>query len=245
MRVLLGGMLLVIGCSSSSSTSSPSSTSGPEEFSQKYAATFCGGLAPCCAAAGAQHDVDACKEIKALSVSAPSAKHFDAAAAEACLNAVAAQAATCNEASNVPDCKRVFFGDVAPGQKCSRFSDCERPANGYATCYGDDDICEAHVPAAIGEPCGLDAPAFTFRECEFDAALYCSKVTGTCQARKAAGESCDVAVEECVLGFFCGGTCQPQLATGAACDIVGEQCAGGFCNNNTKQCSVPNACVGP
>lgn len=220
------------------------------EFSELYADARCSDAVACCAAGNWAHDVDGCRVVKASTfrlVNGHNPIHFDAVAAEQCLTELRARAQSCGSRLPVA-CRRVFYGDTAPGAPCSDEGDCALPDEGYATCLGKPGsrACFVHVRGGVGDACGSSESNVEV-DCDLDPALYCDSSSYTCQPRRALGAACAPAHEACVDGAYCAasGTCVPALAAGEPCDGAG--CLHGFCNANTNVCTNhgPDTCYVP
>jgi hypothetical protein len=248
-RLLTLGLLAVLvapGCSGSDDDASPRS-----RYVARYAEVYCQGVAPCCAANGSAHEVGACREFFQFfgQMEAKGATHFDPEAAEQCLITLELSLQSCGSGDDPGVCRRVLYGDRAPGAACQSDAECARPAEGFAICnYSsvDDAICVVTVAPAAGMPCTSQSPSERY-SCSDDPALYCDYASDTCRLRVAIGGVC-AAGEECVQDASCdsaSGTCIAKAAIGGACASHGDCVQEAYCDNQlcSQKKAVGEACT--
>jgi hypothetical protein len=238
-------MLATPGCGDDDETAG-------ERYANRYAEIYCKGAAPCCAAAGSNHDVDSCRDFFGmfLRYAARSAKHFDQAAADQCLVELEQALGSCQ--GDEPDvCDRVFGGDRGLGQACQSNVECALHADGEVSCLYSADgqsggTCKLYLAPAEGQPCSSSSATEEYR-CSSDPEFRCDYATDTCKLRTPIGQACSSS-SECVTDATCdytSGTCLARTAIGESCTadydcVEAAYCSGQIC---TKRKSAGEACT--
>jgi hypothetical protein len=239
----LGGVIAACAllCSSLSGCGDDDESGGAGAgFMNEYANVYCSGVAPCCAAAGSEHDVSACKQFFEFygSVAARSAKHFDAAAADQCLVDLQAALASC-DSKEPASCSRALSGDAAPGAACDDDIDCALPPAGTARCDLDFETdtgkCQVLLPPEEGKPCGLGSTESEVYDCTDHPLFYCGS-DSLCVARVAIGSPC-TSSNDCTADGFCDTTSNVCVAKIA----IGQSCASAECVDEAY-CDAADSC---
>lgn len=237
------------GCATSAANGGPPDTA---HFAGSIAASFCGSLQSCCAAAKIKYDpgsctaqmqatfqttVDAVKDGKVV---------YDPNAVGACEAALANREALCSNDGGAPPgvdagfidsitaaCWPVFKGTVAPGGECQRAQDCKTPGpTVLATCRND--VRPGADPTK--KVCFLTtAHVLPGNECRSQPAQggfetsSCEATMGTCDTSNAPPSDPSL------------GTCKAYAAIGDACGgVPAVYCAPttSTCDFNTKTCAA-------
>jgi hypothetical protein len=219
------------------------------DFSQRFAASYCSSIQGCCQRFGENFDLASCQDavrgyLTALlnaELANPNVV-FDEQVAGQCIDAYAAALRACTE-QNVATgeaCEGLFRGTVELGGACGESSECIQSPEQPATC--DTGVCVADElyfspydlePAALGEPCSATC------EGDIDGSSSCSGTstanpsagpcwvndglicgsTGVCMPAPQVGEPCPQYF--CTAGAYCAsGTCQPASSDGPCTDSV-------------------------
>ncbi len=226
--------------------------------SEKFADSYCGEIAKCCAKAGISGNAAFCRM-------ALSGGGYDAKAGDACLAEMKAQVAAgtfCDNLSAPSACNSVLSpasGNKKPGETCEVDSDCAASSDGTVACAGARVNgnwiykCQVQKPGKAGDtPCvgtqdgavlsyytdpnATDVTSSGF-VCSIADGVRCQ--AGTCVALVNLGGSCSSS-SDCVRVAFCdtNATCAARAAAGAACDstacVVGYYCP----SSGMKQCTA-------
>jgi hypothetical protein len=191
---------------------------------------------------------------------------FEGDKAETCLDSVSSTAAECPTVmEEVDECDHVVSGLVGPDGECAYDEECSGQARCHAVgagaagrCYdkaGQDGLCESILDCQEGLFCYQGAttqyvcvaiPTVGPGETCNGATLacgpgyYCDNGFDTCEAQKAAGESCS-SPAECQEGLICDGNnrCAAGLGVGQACSYYETECAANlYCDTTTSMCAA-------
>ncbi len=245
---------------------------GPEEVCRRWVAASCENFAGCCTAGDdfnglqCQRDMWAtCLETLRADAVRRGEADFDRTAADDCLAPITA----CNLGAPVPEkqilaCRNASTGHVAPGEACSRASDCRRPEAGYAECYegvaeNGAGVCASVVVATDGK-CGFAADTHVRSVCP--AGQFCdvsalvppgSIISGAkpiyafsadCKPLPGAGQPCLTPIVKAVAELVCdrGLQCGDD-PTGATIDICKPRKARGEACDTSSECADGLACT--
>ncbi len=232
-----------------------------------FAHAVCDELASCCLKNALAFNLDNClvaaagnaqEQIinPALAVGAT----YQAAAANACLAAIAKAAQECDDASIASSggvataplsaCASAYAGTKAPGATCASSFECAPgPSGSTVSCsyyyptsddggfqpYGE--ACQVAVFGTVGAACASfdTAPIPTVADCAV-AGLACNSINSTCQPRQPIGNSCGQS-GDCVNGAYCATPlCAPAPSAGAPC-ASGACAVGLYCNFASNTCA--------
>jgi len=258
-KAALALMLVVAAATASCDGETEDDDDGPSgpvavnDFSQRFAASYCASIQGCCERFGERFELSSCQETlraylaAALGVQLANPKIiFDEQVAGQCIDAYAAVARACTERSNAADdaCDGLLRGTVPVGGECGESDECVQTAEQDASCTSG--ICVAEEPyesvfdgphAALGEACA--------GTCEGDPDTgggSCSGIvdgvpgTGVCWLND--GLICSTA-GSCVAAPQVGEPCQQyQCAVGAYC--VASTCEAA---SSDGPCTSDSACL--
>ena len=232
------------------------------DFAAAATDAFCSYAARC----GQMPDVATCKAAAGTDTGQLSADvtagrvKYDGKAAASCLEAF--RSASCNYSDPFNEgepqaCKDAFKGTVADNGVCYGGSECVSGGCGGGVCSASgccQGTCNPSAGSAAAIPIG-GACGGSGAVCVVGA--FCSYISmpPTCQAKAAAGQSCDVSSgeESCVAGAYCvangsnAGTCGKLPAEGQTCypatDGIACDSMLDYCDSVSLKC-VPKIAVG-
>lgn len=244
MRVLVAGLVLVIGCSKEESKPTPGASDNDGGTLVAEAQTFVEALCSVYAACCDDGTADAC----AASVAAQaSGAAFDAARAETCLASVREKSriTLCLEAPT-PTCAAVFKLNKAkaPGKSCTEARDCSNGDDGDGLCIvgtcrrastgKEGDRCIGTLVDGKIEPLAvIEVPAGAL--CHARDGLYCDEESKTCKPRGNIGAKCVGLDVSCVDEAWCPtttGECVRRTPFRGACEDAYECTLGSQCAND-------------
>lgn len=215
-------------------------------FAQKFAASFCDAIGPCCMRAGFAYTASSCTQAAQAYLEAAVADalsdpgvSFNESAAGDCIAAYGAAARACTdptvlEGENNP-CRNVFKGTVPVGGHCSKDGACVQSDGAYVECDAgvctsmpDDFLSVGDVHAKLGEACGAS--------CAHDGGSTSCSYVGTPASNKGCWE-------EDGLQCTTQGVCAPVPKLGEACPDY--NCAtDAHCDVGTNRC-IASTATGP
>jgi len=272
---LLVAALTSVGCGGTTdrtpdphgSAAGGTSTAAPQsvdEFTQRFASSYCQNIAGCCRGQGlATTDCESTlqQQLHAqLQISTTNPRiHFNAEAAGACIEAYAAALRTCTDATafrHVSDvCDALLQGTVPIGGQCGKGGECAKPATGVVSCTsGVCTLGEAYVSLTdaphrkLGETC-MGTCESSPREtscggnpntdpkagaCWIEDGVVCAN--GVCVAAPRAGEFC-ASLSYCEAAAHCvSGTCVADQSSGA-CTQDNQCLAPTTCDRTLNMCA--------
>ncbi len=243
--------ILLLGCSTASSSTAPPSDLTIDDFATQLAAAICDDAAACCKPiAGCTAAVE--KKIRDANTPVVT---YDGKLAATCVSTYRATAkctdrATASAAPRV--CQGVLDGKKNPGEGCTTPEECKRGSlgfdneRGFVGCgepkMGDPKVCIAFRPTGDADAaCNEDLPGTGFERVLCKSGLAC--IGGVCKKAPAVGEACP------------DGRCSAGVCDMSVCKKlpgIGEACAGACADNascTAMMCVkapdiIPFACIG-
>jgi len=192
---------------------------------EKFADSYCGEVAKCCAQAGKRSDGQLCHFLM-------SGGSYNSQAGDACLAEVRSQVSagtfcTGLVSSSQSACDSVFGrGSKKLGETCDFPSDCAPLSAGEVAC--NLGTCVALL--AVGGTCSSTSDCVRSAFCDYSKTV--------CTARVPAGGICTGSNDaECVDGYYCPNTpnlCTAKGTNGAPCTTP-NMCQSDYCSSNTCQ----------
>jgi hypothetical protein len=190
---------------------------------------------------------------------------YDPALGTECLALLNGMAASCSQSKAAADAlDRACFGyrgTLAPGALCASDNECATPPGSQARCLTPVSAtglptylpnCAVLDRGAEGDTCLAPMTVTTvtgLHFCDPADGLFCND-PGTCQRRRAEGETCIPSSSQypyvCADGLYCAGqSWAPRKPLGAPCDFNHAACLSGTCDQAAGVCvaaePVPSA----
>jgi len=230
---------------------------------EKFADSYCGEFAKCCAQAGLPSNGSVCRLLM-------SGGSYNSQAGNACLAEMKSQVAAgtfCTSQGSPSACDNVSgdgSGSKKPGETCNIDSNCAPSSDGKVACasvYVNTAFinkCQVQVAGKVGDACdgtrdgdsilpysSIDATDVAPRIvlCNTSDGIQCK--SGTCTALAAVGASCGYTLD-CLRSAFCNPStdkCVVRVAAGNACPSGDDdECMdGNYCASGTNQCAAKGA----
>ena len=228
---------------------------------EKFADSYCGEFAKCCAQAGLPSDGSVCRLLM-------SGGSYNSQAGNACLAEMKSQVAAgtfCTSQGSSSACDNVSgsgSGSKKPGETCNVDGDCASSSDGKVACasvYVNTTFinkCQVQVAGKVGDACAGTQDGDVFLSSSVDATDVAPRIvvcntsdgiqckSGTCAALAVTGASCGSTLD-CVRSAFCNpaGNCAVRVAAGSACASGDDdECTdGNYCASGTKMCTAKGA----
>jgi hypothetical protein len=265
--LLLGLSAIAVGCGGSSENDDDDA--GPvaaDDFSQRFAVTYCSSIQACCQRFDEPFELSSCRDAVSGYLSGVFNVYFDnprlvydEAVAGDCIAAYGAVLSACTERSDAAEdaCDGLFRGTVEPGGACGESNECNRSAEQSASC--ESGVCVINdsssspydgEPVGLGEPCsatcegddeggscsGFGSADPNAGTCLVSDGLVCGQ-SGTCEAVPQLGQPC-AQYYYCEPGSYCGaaGACQAASDTGP-CTSDSACTTTSYCDYDLGQCT--------